>query len=118
PTLRPNSQAQLSGPTFRPNFQARLSGPTFRPDFQARLSGVVHAHEVEPACGRDLATGAAITRLKRRTEIAWAPFALANELERTHHGPHLVVQERARRGHDVHLLALGGDRETVEGLDR
>src|SRR6185503_7374720 len=90
------------------------------PPFDALIGGrrIVDAHQIETARRSDGAAGGAVAGLERGREIVGAPLALADELERAHHRAHLVVQERARRGGDVDLLAAGRDLQAVERLDR
>ena len=79
---------------------------------------ILYAHEIEPAGRSDRAAGGAVAGLQRGGEIAGAPLAIADQLERAHHRAHLVVQERARPRLDADLLAADGHVEAVERLDR
>ena len=60
--------------------------------------------------------GGAVARGERLLHIFGLPFALAHELERAHHGAHLIVEERAGGGGNLDEVARARDAQVIEGL--
>ena len=74
--------------------------------------------EIEAVRRRVEAERGAVARFQRLAHILRLPLAAADQREAADHRAHLVVEEAARRGLDVDLLADAADVEPVERLDR
>src|SRR5258708_5706715 len=79
---------------------------------------IIHPDAIEPVRRSYRTTGIAVARRQWAREIVRAPSAFADLDERTHHRPHLVMQKRARRCVDAHLVAVPFHIQPVERLHR
>src|SRR5690606_36109222 len=83
-----------------------------------RSRRVVDPRKIETVGRSERAAARAVARIEGGAEVARAPLALPHELQRPHHGAHLMVQEAARARGDDDEIELARDVEPVERLDR
>ena len=84
----------------------------------ASIVRVKRPDEIESLAWRIEAQRLPVTRGERFADLLLAPAAHADQRKAANHRTDLMVQERTRRGADVHFLANAFDAEQVERLFR
>ncbi len=117
--IRPGRPDHAPGRRMRPGCRPRRADVDLPSHYRALFRLIVlHPHQIKPLRRGDLAAARAVAGGECGGEILGAPFALADMHQRADHRAHLMVQERARRGGDVHLVAVALNVEAIEALHR
>src|SRR5436309_109835 len=68
---------------------------------RASPARIVSPDKIQPVGWRIVAERGAVARVERGGYVVRGPFALADQHEAADHRPHLMMEERPRRGEDV-----------------